>query len=447
MLVGAVMGFWSVQRFHANAGVALAAGDRRRGDRRRGDGLDPRVPRDHAAREPDRLGARADDLRRRRRALVLPRQRPEPRRRSRPPTRSTPSSRRGCSAGRSSARSCSGRTSSSTSRGARGRDLATTSTARGRASTSARSASRRPPPTRWGSTSPRYRYVHTIAGGALAGVAGATITLAITPQWVDGITGGAGWIAIALVIFAFWRPELCLVGAYFFGALQALAPELQARQISLGPTVLWTNALPYVATIVVLVDRLGRHGAPPARRSGRARQRRTRARSADGCVSARRLDASASRSASPAWSRTTASTSRPPRARCTRCSARTARGSRPSRTSSPASTARTRGRSPSTASGSTSRRRARRSTRGSGWCTSTSASSSGSASRRTSCSATGAAWAARSASTPAPSRRRCASSASATASASIRTRRSGSSRSASSSGWRSSRRCTRRRAS
>jgi simple sugar transport system permease protein len=99
----------------------------------------------------------------------------------------------------------------------------------------------------------RYRYAHVIAGGALAGAGGATYTLAITPQWVDGITEGAGWIAIALVIFAFWRPELCLVGAYFFGALQALAPELQAREINLGPTVLWTNALPYVATIVVLV--------------------------------------------------------------------------------------------------------------------------------------------------------------------------------------------------
>jgi ABC-type uncharacterized transport system permease subunit len=98
-----------------------------------------------------------------------------------------------------------------------------------------------------------YRYWHTIAGGALAGVGGATFTLAITPQWVAGITGGAGWIAIALVIFAFWRPELCLVGAYFFGALLDLAPELQARQISLGPTVLWTNSLPYVATIAVLV--------------------------------------------------------------------------------------------------------------------------------------------------------------------------------------------------
>jgi ABC-type uncharacterized transport system permease subunit len=98
-----------------------------------------------------------------------------------------------------------------------------------------------------------YRYAHTLVGGAFAGVAGATFTLAITPQWVSGITGGAGWIAIALVIFAFWRPELCLVGAYFFGALQALSPQLQARDIHLGPTALWANSLPYVMTIVVLV--------------------------------------------------------------------------------------------------------------------------------------------------------------------------------------------------
>jgi general nucleoside transport system permease protein len=115
----------------------------------------------------------------------------------------------------------------------------------------------------------RYRYLHTIAGGALAGVGGAFITLAVTPQWADGITGGAGWIAIALVIFAFWRPELCLVGAYFFGALQTLAPELQARDISIGPTVLWTNTLPYIATIVVLVivsasSAKSRLGAPAA---------------------------------------------------------------------------------------------------------------------------------------------------------------------------------------
>ncbi len=99
----------------------------------------------------------------------------------------------------------------------------------------------------------RYRYAHTLAGGAFAGIAGATFTLAITPQWVSGITGGAGWIAIALVIFAFWRPALCLVGAYFFGALQALSPQLQARGINLGPTELWANSLPYVMTVVVLV--------------------------------------------------------------------------------------------------------------------------------------------------------------------------------------------------
>ncbi|HEX7526097.1 MAG TPA: ABC transporter permease [Gaiellaceae bacterium] len=124
-----------------------------------------------------------------------------------------------------------------------------------------------------------YRYAHTRAGGAFAGVAGASITLAITPQWVNGITGGAGWIAIALVIFAFWRPELCLVGAYFFGALQALAPQLQARHISLGPTVLWTNALPYVMTIVVLVvvssgTARSRLGAPAALGNAYAREER-----------------------------------------------------------------------------------------------------------------------------------------------------------------------------
>jgi simple sugar transport system permease protein len=124
-----------------------------------------------------------------------------------------------------------------------------------------------------------YRYAHTLAGGALAGVAGATFTLAITPQWVDGITGGAGWIAIALVIFAFWRPELCMVGAYFFGALQDLAPELQARGIHLGPTVLWTNALPYVMTIVVLVVvssgvARSRLGAPAALGNAYAREDR-----------------------------------------------------------------------------------------------------------------------------------------------------------------------------
>jgi simple sugar transport system permease protein len=97
-----------------------------------------------------------------------------------------------------------------------------------------------------------YRYAHTLAGGAFAGVGGACFSLAITPQWVDGLTGGAGWIAIALVIFAFWRADLCLVGAYLFGAFQALPLTLQARDVTVLPTEVY-ESLPYVMTIVVLV--------------------------------------------------------------------------------------------------------------------------------------------------------------------------------------------------
>jgi simple sugar transport system permease protein len=96
-----------------------------------------------------------------------------------------------------------------------------------------------------------YRYAHTLAGGAFAGVGGATFSLAITPQWVDGLTSGAGWIAIALVIFAFWRPSLCLVGAYFFGAFSALPFTLQARGVTVAPELF--QSLPYVMTVLVLV--------------------------------------------------------------------------------------------------------------------------------------------------------------------------------------------------
>ncbi len=112
-----------------------------------------------------------------------------------------------------------------------------------------------------------YRYVHTLVGGAFAGVGGATFSLSITPQWTGGLTQGAGWIAIALVIFAFWRPTLCLVGAYFFGAFTALPFALQAHNITVAPELF--QALPYVMTIVALVlvssraARL-RFGAPAA---------------------------------------------------------------------------------------------------------------------------------------------------------------------------------------
>ena len=97
-----------------------------------------------------------------------------------------------------------------------------------------------------------YRYIHVLIGGALAGIGGACFSLAITPGWTQGVTGGAGWIAIALVIFSFWRPELCLVGAYLFGGLAGGLPSaLQAHGYNITPELL--NALPYITTIVVLV--------------------------------------------------------------------------------------------------------------------------------------------------------------------------------------------------
>jgi general nucleoside transport system permease protein len=95
-----------------------------------------------------------------------------------------------------------------------------------------------------------YRYVHTVIGGALAGIGGACFSISTTPQWVDGLTSGAGWIAIALVIFAFWRPGIVLVGAYLFGAFQALPFTLQARGVTVAPELL--QSLPYVMTVVVL---------------------------------------------------------------------------------------------------------------------------------------------------------------------------------------------------
>jgi general nucleoside transport system permease protein len=97
----------------------------------------------------------------------------------------------------------------------------------------------------------RYRYAHTLVGGLLAGVGGAYFSLAITPNWIDGMTSGAGWIAIALVIFAFWRPEMTLAGAYLFGLFSSLGFVLQARQVHLAPEVF--ASLPYLMTVVVLV--------------------------------------------------------------------------------------------------------------------------------------------------------------------------------------------------
>lgn len=112
----------------------------------------------------------------------------------------------------------------------------------------------------------RYRYGHVIVGGMFAGIAGACYSLTIVPTWANGLTSGAGWIALALVIFGFWRPDLTLVGAYLFGALSSLSFTLQARGIDVPSALL--NALPYLATIVVLVlvsnSRLSRRLGSPA---------------------------------------------------------------------------------------------------------------------------------------------------------------------------------------
>lgn len=97
----------------------------------------------------------------------------------------------------------------------------------------------------------KYRYLHTVLGGMLAGIGGSYVSLAMNSTWSDGITGGIGWIAIALVIFGFWRPDLTLAGSYLFGAFTSLNFVLQTRGVKVAPQIL--SSLPYLMTIIVLV--------------------------------------------------------------------------------------------------------------------------------------------------------------------------------------------------
>lgn len=101
------------------------------------------------------------------------------------------------------------------------------------------------------------RYVHVAVGGALAGLAGASLSLAITPGWVDGMTSGQGWIAVGLVIFGGWNPWRAAVGAYLFGAIRRLPLDLQGVQslpLFRNPNLgYFLDTLPYLFTIVVLV--------------------------------------------------------------------------------------------------------------------------------------------------------------------------------------------------
>ncbi len=114
-----------------------------------------------------------------------------------------------------------------------------------------------------------YRYAAVAFGGACAGLAGAYLSLVYTPQWVEAMTAGRGWIALALVVFASWRPVRVLFGAALFGAITIGQLQIQAMSfstIAAFPAPLegiigtikavpsqFLSSLPYLATVVVLV--------------------------------------------------------------------------------------------------------------------------------------------------------------------------------------------------
>ena len=98
----------------------------------------------------------------------------------------------------------------------------------------------------------RIRYCAVLFGGAMAGLGGAYLSLAYTPMWVEGMTAGRGWIALALVVFAGWRPWRVLAGAYLFGGVTVLQLYAQGSGLTLVPTQ-FLAMLPYLATILVLV--------------------------------------------------------------------------------------------------------------------------------------------------------------------------------------------------
>jgi simple sugar transport system permease protein len=95
------------------------------------------------------------------------------------------------------------------------------------------------------------RYLATLFGGAMAGVAGAYVSVIYTALWTEGLIAGRGWIAVALVVFATWRPGRCFAGAYLFGG--ATMAQLFAQSAGIGLPSELMSASPYIATIIVLV--------------------------------------------------------------------------------------------------------------------------------------------------------------------------------------------------
>ncbi|HPS66624.1 MAG TPA: ABC transporter permease [Holophaga sp.] len=99
----------------------------------------------------------------------------------------------------------------------------------------------------------RIRYLATLFGGAMAGAGGAFLSVFYTPMWVEGMVAGRGWIALALVVFATWRPLRVLIGAYLFGGAMISQMFVQGSGLKLPIPAQFLSSLPYAATIVVLV--------------------------------------------------------------------------------------------------------------------------------------------------------------------------------------------------
>ncbi len=97
----------------------------------------------------------------------------------------------------------------------------------------------------------RIRYLAVLFGGAMSGLGGAYLSLVYTPLWQEGMTAGRGWIALALVVFATWRPRLVLAGAYLFGFLTVA--QYQGQALGLRVPTDWLAMLPYLVTIAALV--------------------------------------------------------------------------------------------------------------------------------------------------------------------------------------------------
>ncbi|NKB76792.1 MAG: ABC transporter permease [Gammaproteobacteria bacterium] len=97
----------------------------------------------------------------------------------------------------------------------------------------------------------RIRLMAILFGGAMSGLAGAYLSLAYSPLWIENMSAGRGWIALALVVFATWRPGRVFLGAYLFGGITIL--QLHAQALGIGVPSQVMSMLPYLATIAVLV--------------------------------------------------------------------------------------------------------------------------------------------------------------------------------------------------